>query len=95
MAWTPPRTWSIGELVNAEALNTDVRDNENHLKLLVDANGKIPALSSTYLADLSGALLTGLAKLASGNDFTAGNHNFGAGSGARLILPVGVSKWAV
>ncbi|MGH7206831.1 MAG: hypothetical protein ACREI2_11550, partial [Nitrospiraceae bacterium] len=28
MAWTNPKTWSIGELVTAAMLNTHVRDNE-------------------------------------------------------------------
>lgn len=95
MAWTAPRTWSIGQLVNAEAMNVDVRDNEAHLKLLVNDAGKIPALSSTYLADLSGANLTGVAKTTANNDFTAGVSDFGAGASARLVLPVGADKWAV
>jgi hypothetical protein len=93
MAWTPPRSWSIGQLVNAEALNVDVRDNAAHLKLLVDDTGKMYALSSTYLANLSGANLTGVAKTTTNNDFTAVN-DFGAGAGARFIFPVGSDRWA-
>ena len=95
MAWTTPRTWTIGQLVAADALNTDVRDNLNHLKLLVDVDGRIPQLSSTYLADLSGTNLTGVLLLAANNDFTAGTQNFNGGAGTRLVVPVGADKWAV
>jgi hypothetical protein len=95
VAWTTPRTWNIGQLVEAADLNVDVRDNLSHLKLLVDDNGKIPALNSTYLADPSGANLTGVAKTAAANDFTAGVHNFNGGAGTRFVLPVGADKWAV
>ena len=94
MAWTPPKTWTIGELVSAADLNAQVRDNMTHLKLIVNDAGKIPALSGTYLSDLSGANLTGVAKLAASNDFTAGVHDFGAGAGTRLVLPTGPDKWA-
>jgi hypothetical protein len=38
---------------------------------IIDATGKIPALSSTYLANLSGTNLTGIALLDSANTFTA------------------------
>lgn len=94
MAWTSPKTWAIGGLVSAADLNEQIRDNMTHLKFLVNDSGKIPALSSTYVADLSGANLTGVAKLAAANTFTAGVHNFGGGSGARLVLPVGADRWA-
>ena len=94
MAWTTPRTWSIGALVVAADLNEQLRDNLAHLKLLVDDNGKIPILSATYVADLSGVNLTGIAKLALGNVFTAGVQNFNGGAGTRFVLPVGADKWA-
>lgn len=94
MAWTIPKTWAIGSLVSASDLNEQIRDNEAHLKLLVDDNGKIPILSSTYVADVSGANLTGVAKLATANTFTAGVHNFNGGAGTRLVLPVGSDRWA-
>jgi hypothetical protein len=94
MAWTPPRTWTIGQLVAADALNTDVRDNLTFLRLLVDVDGKIPNLSATYLADLSGANLTGVILLAANNDFTSGVQNFNGGAGTRLVVPVGADKWA-
>ena len=94
MAWTPPKTWAIGSLVSAADLNEQIRDNQTHLKLLVDDDGKIPILSSTYVADLSGVNLTGVARLAQANSFTAGVHNFNGGSGTRLVLPVGSDRWA-
>ena len=94
MAWTQPRTWTTGQLVNAEDLNEQVRDNMVHLKIALDDDGKIVALTSDYVADLSGASLEGVVKLASDNDFTAGVHNFGGGSGSRVVLPVGADKWA-
>lgn len=94
MAWVTPRTWTVGQLVAAAELNEQIRDNLTHLKLSVDNSGKIPALSSTYLADLSGANLTGLVKTGSANNFTAGVQDFSAGSGTRLVLPVGADKWA-
>jgi hypothetical protein len=94
MAWHAPRTWSLGQLVFADDLNEQVRDNLVVLKLAVGDDGKIPALSSTYLANLSGANLTGVALLAAGNDFTAGVQDFGAGATARLVVPVGADRWA-
>lgn len=32
MAWTAPRTWTVGELVTAAYLNTHIRDNLSYLK---------------------------------------------------------------
>lgn len=40
---------------------------------IIDSTGKIPALSSTYFADVSGTNLTGVAKLGSNNTFTNRN----------------------
>lgn len=94
MAWTTPATWTIGQLVSAAALNEQLRDNLIFLKLLVDATGKIPALSSTYLASLSGASLTGIMKTALDNDFTVGVQDFSAGATTRVVLPTGSDKWA-
>ncbi len=94
MAWTAPKTWTVGELVSAADMNVQLRDNLNHLKLIVNDDGKIPELSSTYLSNLSGANLTGVAQLAGNNDYTSGVNNFGAGAGARLRLPVGADLWA-
>jgi len=94
MAWVTPSTWAIGQLVSAADLNEQIRDNLSHLKLLVNDDGEIPALSSTYIADLSGTNLTGIVKLAAANDHTAGVNDFGAGAGGRLVLPVGADKWA-
>jgi hypothetical protein len=94
MAWTAPRTWTSGELVSAAQMNEQVRDNLTVLKIAVDNNGKIPALSATYVADLSGANLTGVAKLAAANSFTAGKQDFSAGASTRVVLPVGADRWA-
>jgi len=94
LAWTTPKPWTTGSLVTADDLNVQLRDNLIFLKLLVNDSGKIPALSSTYLADLSGVNLTGVAKLAAANDFTAGKQNFNAGATTRLVLPTGADKWA-
>lgn len=41
---------------------------------IIDSTGKIPALSSTYIASLDGTNLTGIAKLASDNTFTNKNN---------------------
>lgn len=94
MAWTTPTTWTVGALVTADQLNVQLRDNLTFLKILVDNNGKIPALSSTYVADLSGANLSDVAKTGAANDFTAGKQNFNAGATTRVVLPVGADKWA-
>lgn len=93
MSWKTPKTWAVGELVSAADLNEQIRDNMTHLKLIVNDSGKIPAISSTYFSDLSGANLTGVAKLAQDNDWTAGVQDFGAGSTSRVALPVGADKW--
>lgn len=94
MAWTAPRTWVAGELVTEDNLNEQLRDNLNILKVAVDSNGKITAISSDYFASLDGTNLTGLAKIAAANDFSAGKQNFNAGT-AKVVLPVGADKWAV
>ena len=94
MAWVTPKSWTLGELVSASDLNDQIRDNMNHLKLIVNDSGKIPALSSTYFSNLSGTNLTGVAKLAANNDFSAGVQDFGAGAGTRLVLPTGADRWA-
>jgi len=94
MAWTTPRTWLAGELVKEGDLNAQIRDNQTILKTPITDAGKIVALSSTYLADLSGSNLTGVAKLAAANTHTAGVNTFNGGAGVRVILPVGADKWA-
>jgi len=94
MAWTAPKSWTVGALVTAAEMNEQVRDNLTHLKLAVGDDGKIPAISSTYFGNLSGSNLTGVAKTAANNDFSAGVHNFNGGAGTRLVLPTGADKWA-
>jgi len=39
MAWTAPKTWVPGELVDAAGMNTHVRDNLDALKVIYDAGG--------------------------------------------------------
>jgi hypothetical protein len=75
-------------------LNTHLRDNLNLLKTSLDSNGKLTALNASYVADLSGANLTGVARLASANTYTAGVSNFNGGTTTRLVIPVGTDKWA-
>jgi hypothetical protein len=94
MAWTTPYSWLQVELVAAAKANEQIRDNQLFLKTSIDDNGKLRALSSTYLADLSGANLTGVSRLASSNTHTSGTNDFNGGSTTRLKVPVGSNKWA-
>jgi hypothetical protein len=62
--WTLPKTWAVGEIVTAEALNTHLRDNLDYLKLRDEtalpaaAAGDAAALSTTSptFTDMSAAL---------------------------------------
>lgn len=92
MAWQAPRTWTADQLVKASELNQDVRDNELILKTPLDDTGKIIAIDSTRFVDLSGVNITGVAKLASANTYTAKNDFTGASG--KLIVPIGADKWA-
>ncbi len=74
-------------------MNTHLRDNTLLLKVPLNDSGKIVALSSSYLADLSGTNLTGLAVPGSGNTITAGKTSLNGGSTVRMILPVGADLW--
>ena len=54
MPWTTPRTWTTSQLVTANELNTDVRDNENYLydrKNLTEAfqSGTFSMNNQTYV----------------------------------------------
>jgi hypothetical protein len=51
-----------------------------------DSTGKLQALSSTYVANLSGTNLTGVAMLGSSNTFTAGVNNFLAYSETKVVI---------
>jgi trehalose/maltose hydrolase-like predicted phosphorylase len=94
MAWTTPRTWVADQLVNASALNLDLRDNLNILKVPIDtATGKIVAIDSTRFASLDGSSIVGIGKLSANNAWSAKN-DFNAQSTTRVVLPVGVGKWA-
>lgn len=47
MAWTPPKTWTAGEVVTAAMLNTHLRDNLNILKTNIGDDGSI-AMAPAY-----------------------------------------------
>lgn len=90
MAWTAPKTWTAA-VTTAADFNTYVRDNMLLLKTPWSSTGKLTALSSSYVASLSGASLTGLPFPGQANTFTAGKTVFGGTS--RAILPVGTDKF--
>lgn len=92
MTWTTPKTWVASGVPTAAEFNTHVRDNMLHLKTPFDADGKLVALASGYVASLDGTNLTGLIKLAADSSPLAKN-DFNAGSGTRLVLPVGADKY--
>ena len=95
MVWTAPITWVADQLVKQDDLNEQIRDNLLILATAINtATGKIPAISSTYFADLSGANLTGVATLAGTNTFSTGKQDFNGGAATRIALPVGADKWA-
>ena len=94
MAWTTPITWAAGGLVTETNLNQQIRDNLLLLKTSVHTtSGKIIALSSSYLANLSGANLTGVMRTANDNNVSSGTHSFNSGNG-RVVIPVGADRWA-
>jgi hypothetical protein len=93
MAWTAPRTWTSGELVKADDLNTHVRDNQAILKVPIGASGKVVALTSTYFDSIDTSALTGIAKLAGANSFT-GKNDFNAGASARVLLPTSATWYS-
>ena len=93
MVWHVPHDWTVDELVKADYLN-EISDNLAVLKTSISDAGKIVAISSTYFDSLDGSALTGVAKLASGNAFSAGVQNFNGGATTRLIAPAGADKWA-
>jgi hypothetical protein len=89
VAWTAPATWSNGSVPTAADLNAQLRDNLLLLKTSLTDSGKLAALSSSYVANLSGTNLTGVALLAAANSYTAGRQDL---SEARVVLPVGADK---
>jgi len=90
MAWTAPRTWVDGEVTTAAIHNAHIRDNLNVLKVTRDGLGRLPALSSTYVANLSPANIPGVATVTADNDYT-GRNRFQADS--RVVLPVGADLY--
>jgi len=92
MAWTAPATWTAHTAPSAADLNEQLRDNFDVLKTVRDATGKLSALSSATLADLSPANLTGLASAAGANQFSAGRTRLTGTT--RVVVPVGADKWS-
>lgn len=89
MAWTTPRTWVAGETVTAQLMNAHVRDNLNILKTPIDDNGKVQALSSTYLANLDGSNLTNIPKKLNSQYTPVGNVGGGEDDLMSYTLPGG------
>ena len=52
MAWTTPKTWSSEPLTSLD-LNTNVRDNLNHLKDRLDSSAGVFVSGATYLTTTS------------------------------------------
>ena len=94
MAWTAPRDWVHEEVVTAAIMNVHLRDNIIVLETPREDDGpRLKELSSSTLASLVGTNLTGAAKVATANAFTAGRHRFNQGAGTRFVVPVGADKW--
>lgn len=63
--WTPPRTWTVGELVTAGLLNTHLRDNLEFVKAQIDlplnfalaSSAAAYTTGSTSFADIDAAAL--------------------------------------
>jgi hypothetical protein len=104
--WVTPRTWTghsdhsdsghgdvAGEIVTSPQFNEQIRDNLTVLKTPFDNSGKVAEISTTYFASVDGTSLTDVAKVGSANTFTTGNTNFNAGSGTRLVAPVGTDRF--
>lgn len=94
MPWTAPRTWTNGEIPTAANMNEQIRDNMLVLKTPRADTGRFLGLTTATVQDLSGAAITGVAKTESGNVFTAGRHRFNQGAASRVVVPVGMDKWA-
>lgn len=93
MPWTAPRTWTNSEVPTAVQMNQQLRDNLLVLKTPRADTGRFLGLTSSTLDNLSGGALTGVLKTDGGNTVTA-RHRFNQGTTARLVIPVGVDKWA-
>lgn len=76
MAWTSPKTWSVGEVLTASDMNTYVRDNLNALKAPPSDNyeaneGANYTTSSATFADVDGTNLS-LSITTTGGDIMIG-----------------------
>ena len=92
MAWTAPRTWVASEVTTAALFNTHLRDNMLILGTAIGADGRLVALSASYLASLDGTNLTGVAVVGAANTYTAGKQDLSGGT-ARVVIPVGTDKF--
>jgi len=54
MAWTTPKTWSVGEVLTAANMNLHLRDNLNFLKPEVARKTADQGVSSTTYVDVTG-----------------------------------------
>ncbi len=64
MAWTAPKTWAdTSDTPSAADFNAQIRDNMSVLKVPFNSSGKVTALSSAYLDNLTGQHLWGPVKL--------------------------------
>lgn len=81
MAWTAPKTWSVGELVTAANMNTHVRDNLNYLK---GAAGTIVFDAAATFTATSGTILT--ASASGGSAVIQITSSNSAGNNAQLSL---------
>jgi hypothetical protein len=95
MAWSEPITWTADQVVTAAQMNSEVRDKMNLLKVPIDNDGKIIAISATYFASLDGTAITGVAKLSGSSPNVYTNVQNFQGTGGRLLIPVGADKYAV
>jgi len=103
MAWTAPRTWTVGEVVTAAIMNTHVRDNQLAIDAMfgiatAPATGRVPVGDATdfqthaHLFVSSGSLL--VRQEVGGLEFdasaiTTGGILYGSGAGTFAILVAG------
>src|SRR5579863_1068959 len=89
--WTPPVTWTVGQVPAAADFNTQISANLTLLKTSIGNDGKIIALTSAYFDSLSGSNLTNVGVLGSVNTWTAKNVFSGGG---RVVAPVDSPSYA-
>lgn len=88
MAWTAPRTWVVGEILTASALNTHLRDN-----LLETAVAKVTTAGDIVQATAANALAR-LGMSGAGGKFLRANAGATALEYAAVVTPVDGPLWA-